>query len=395
MQQLKALFTNKSVKELIIVGGLSLLTRLAIITLIVIFSHAGGNISERVGTSLSHWDSGWYLKIAEHGYDNTYPELPPDHLLCNSGTGYCQRNFAFFPAYPVLLRTTSDLTGLSLNVSGVVISNLAFVLTAVVLYRFALELFGQKTAKYSLLALWLWPAGYIFSGVMTESLFMLLLISICYLVFRKKYLAAGILGALITATRNTGILVLVPMVLLYLYNNRDINLRNWRKTDKKFLLGLVLVPIGLVAFMLYLQNRIGDPLAFISIQKYWQKPVLDLNPLFGIYFAIFDHRVENSIIFHIYDLVYFFGTVFLFWYAVAKKAMPFSLSVILSFLLVPVSAGTLLALSRYTAVLFPVYLLLGRLGAKHQRLAIPVYGFCLLLMVFLAYFYSREHWITV
>jgi len=384
-----------SIKETFLVGGATLLTRILLIILIVIFAHTGGNIPDRVGTALSHWDSGWYLKIAEHGYDNTYPNLPPDHLLCNSGTNFCQRNFAFFPAYPVMMRLTSDATGLNINFSGVLISNIAFVIASMVLYKFAFELFDRKTAKFSLFALWLWPAGYIFSGIMTESLYLLLLISICYLVFRKKYLAAGILGALITATRNTGILVIIPMLLLYLYQDKQITLSNWKKVDKKFVLSLVLVPVGLIIFMLYLQNRVGDPLAFITIQKYWQKPVLDLNPLFGIYFAIFDHRFENSLIFHFYDLVYFLGTILLFWFALAKKAIPFGLSVILTFLLVPISAGTLLAVSRYSAVLFPVYLLLGKLSAKHSKLAIPFYAGCFVLMIVLTYLYSREHWITV
>src|SRR3989338_4434316 len=40
------------------------------------------------------WDSGWYARIAQHGYNN-------------APNAYCQRDTAFFPLYPLLVMATS------------------------------------------------------------------------------------------------------------------------------------------------------------------------------------------------------------------------------------------------------------------------------------------------
>src|SRR5664280_1426927 len=48
-------------------------------------------VTQRV-TPLTRWDSGWYLSIAESGY-----ELPPSVRHQNT-------NHAFFPLYPLLMR---------------------------------------------------------------------------------------------------------------------------------------------------------------------------------------------------------------------------------------------------------------------------------------------------
>src|SRR5476649_2600964 len=48
------------------------------------------------------WDSGFYVGIAAHGYDFTYvTQHGPER----------QNNTAFFPGYPLLVRTLGDLFG--------------------------------------------------------------------------------------------------------------------------------------------------------------------------------------------------------------------------------------------------------------------------------------------
>jgi len=382
----------KPENDLKLIFTVSLLSRLLLVAFMIFAVGNQTGLFERAGRALIHWDGAWYTDIAANGYDADYSDLSPDHVLCNSGTGFCQRNFAFFPVYPALVRALGEILG-NLNLAAVLISNAAFVLAAMLLFKFAKSLFGRRTAYYSILALWLWPAGYVFSAAMTESLFLLLLLAVYYSFYYKKYLIAGILGALISATRNTGILVLLPMALILLeQSGYRLTLK---KLNLKIVAGFLLVSFGLLLFMIYLNFRTGDPFAFINIQEYWDKPVLGLTPLYALYLSLFDYRLEGGITVHLYNLVYLAGIISLFFWSHLKKVLPFSLNVVLLFILVPMTAGTLLSLSRYTAVLFPVYLLLGNIAKKHEKLMLFVYLGFFVLLIALSYLYARGHWITV
>ncbi|WP_069467512.1 adenine nucleotide alpha hydrolase family protein [Actinacidiphila rubida] len=51
-----------------------------------------------------HWDAGWYMDVARHGYDRT--------LHTTLVHGHVHRpNIAFFPLYPALIRLTHTVLG--------------------------------------------------------------------------------------------------------------------------------------------------------------------------------------------------------------------------------------------------------------------------------------------
>ena len=58
-----------------------------------------------------HWDTGWYLNIAQNGYTAK--------LIAQ------QTNIVFFPLYPLLMRFLGFFTG-NYYVAGIIISNLCF-----------------------------------------------------------------------------------------------------------------------------------------------------------------------------------------------------------------------------------------------------------------------------
>src|SRR4051794_2263261 len=60
---------------------------------------------------LSSWDGGWYVRIAEHGY--------PDNLQPENGFG---NRWAFYPGLPWGVRGMSEVTALSTQVSGIILS---------------------------------------------------------------------------------------------------------------------------------------------------------------------------------------------------------------------------------------------------------------------------------
>lgn len=345
-----------------------------------------------------HWDSKYYLQIAGQGYDSSYSSLSPDASLCNQSTGFCQRNFAFFPLYPLTLNIVNQLTGISLPWVGFLLSNLFFVAAGIVLFKLALKLMSERGAWIAILLFAVFPFGYIFSGVMSESLFIFLLLSAFYLAFTRRYLLSAVVGVLLASTRNTGILFAIPLLFLILEQAKIVNIKAaWKfLTNKpKFLAAVLIVPLGLIFFMAFLQARTGDPLAFINIQKYWEKPVLGLNPLFALFFSLVDYRLEGMLSLHFLDLAVLAGVLVLLVISVKKKLFKWSINNILLWLLVPMTAGTLLAFPRYAAVLFPVYLIPAKLLSNRPKLALLVIIMLWLLQLALSYLYIKGSWLTV
>jgi hypothetical protein len=199
-----------------------------------------------------HWDTRWYLDIATRGY--SAEPVPP------SG----EANYAFFPLYPLLMRSVAWLLG-DLFVAGLVVSNVALIVASVLLYRLVESEAGRGAAEQAVKYLFLMPTGFVFSGVLTESLFLALSVAAFRAAQVGVWWAAGVAGGLAALTRPTGVLLVLP--LGWLYFSRAENRRQWPRG----VAALASVPAGLGVFMLFNWHLAGDPLAFAHIQKAWMK----------------------------------------------------------------------------------------------------------------------------
>jgi len=72
------------------------------------------------------------------------------------------------------------------------------------------------------------------------------------------------LGALSAATRSIGVLLALPLGLMALQQRP----RSWRSLAPA-LAGVALVPLGLLAYMVYLWRAFGDPLVFLHAAGAW------------------------------------------------------------------------------------------------------------------------------
>ena len=193
----------------------------------------------------ANWDGQWYLEISHRGYH----------------TGQAT---AFFPLYPLLVRGLAPLFAHGYLIAGVASSLVFFVAAMYLLYRLVVIDYGPRVAAWTVIFASLFPTSFFFQAVYTESLFLLATVACLFFARREQWLWAGLAGFCAALTRNTGVLLLLPMAMFYV-GARDGKLRRWDGQLAWF----ALVPAGLLVWMGYLQSRFGDPFAFLVAQAHW------------------------------------------------------------------------------------------------------------------------------
>jgi Mannosyltransferase (PIG-V) len=318
-------------------------------------------------------DVNWYIGIAEHGYHQGPFNADVPH------------NWAFFPLFPLSLRLASCVTG-EFVLTGMFLSHLFFLLALCLLHRLCL-LFGLSSddADRCLFYLAVFPTSYFFSLPLPESLFLMLTVGSFYFAKREQWWLAGLCGALASSTRTTGVLLLPALALLYWQMYRPLwTPRTWRKDG----LALLLIPGGLLSFMIYLRVITGNAFAFRDAMAAWgRKAGLFVSPLYEYL------RQPGEIAAHWdFKLVNFLAVVMaLACCVVLLKRRQFSLAVYaLLSVLVALSSALLQSQARYTMVVFPVYMVLGTWGrrTKFDQLirAIFLVLFGLMTAMFAAHF---------
>jgi len=205
----------------------------------------------------ANWDGVWFVRIASSGYG--HPHSP-----------------AFFPLYPLLMRALSVVTGGNLVVAGIVISLVAYAVAMVLLFKLVRPLFGPQVAAWSVAFISWFPTSVYFSAVYSESLFLMLVLGSMFCAFRQRWALAGAAAFFAALTRNTGVLLVIPLALLY---GRE-HAWSWRRVrlewPRDLRLGwLLLAPAGLLAYMGYLWSRFGNPMAFNTAEAHWHRHLSD------------------------------------------------------------------------------------------------------------------------
>ena len=264
--------------------------------------------------------------------------------------------FAFFPLQPILLwllgRVTSDVL-----LWGAALSNLFFFLALVVLHKLTLACgYGDAVARRAIFYLAAFPASYFFSVPMTESLFVVLTVASFYAAKRERWWIAGVLGLFAATSRPTGILLLPALLVL--------SWQMYRSLQIKKILGLLLMPWGLFAYMFYCWRLTGDALAFKHAQVAWGRDpsIFFLRPV--INWLVGPHVITpwNMQLFSVASVLLCFVCIYIL---ARRREWAFALYTSLSIIL-PLSSGMLQSLERYTMGFFPIFIALG-IAAKSEH----------------------------
>jgi hypothetical protein len=340
-----------------------------------------GGFGDVIAEPLAHWDAVWYLTIANQGYDGADS---PRH--------------AFFPLYPMLARGLGELGGGGAGavlIAAYLVSLAAFFAALVLLYRLTVLELGRRAAWPTLLLLCVFPASLYFGAPYSESLFLLCSVGAFYAARTGSWAWAGVAAAGASATRSAGILLLLPLAVIYLYGPRAdapgralARAGSWlggfapRYALRPNALWLALAPAGLLAYAAYLGATYGDPLSFSHVQGFWNRDFA--GPLVGAWdgagaaydgvrqllsgsrdVAYFEQSAGDPFRVAAQNIALFGFLCFALAGAVGVlRRLPFAygLYVVTALMLplsYPVTAQPLMSLPRFIAVLFPIFMWLG------------------------------------
>jgi hypothetical protein len=360
----------------------------------------------------ARWDSVWYLMIARNGY----------------GTRHSHAQAAFYPLYPLLMRVVGWVVGSPL-VAGILVSLVCFLGALVLLHRLAALELGLRDARATVLLVAFFPTALFFSAVYSESLFLLVTVGAVLAARRGRWAWAGALGGLAALTRNSGVVLLVPLALLFLYGPRADRAAvpleqgggpggagrraRWRPRYPltRQALWLALVPLGLAVYLGWSAIFLGDALAPYHAQALWLR---HFEPLGAIDGGVRAAWLGLRQLVHGSRMPRYFGenggdpfgvagdSLMLFGFLVfalvacagALRRLPFAYgayaAVVLAMTLsYPLDAQPLMSLPRYIVVLFPLQMWLARWAGERGGVERAVGVSAVLLGLFAAHF---AHW---
>ena len=306
----------------------------------------------------ARWDSDFFLRIAQNGYDDT--------------------SAAFHPLYPALIAVLGRVFFGHYVLAGLVISLLCCLGSFALLHRLAEEHLGAEGARRSVLYLAVFPMALFLQAVYSESLFLLLVLATFTLVERERFTLGGLVAGLAILTRAPG-LALLPALALLAWRHRE---------RRRALTGIALaLPVAAV-YPLVLWQQVGDPWAFAGAQDRWHRHVSPAGPFGGIWNGLVagGRGLEQFALGHgahvaganpmhaaaenvqaLAFLVLFFGLTVVTW---RRFGAPYGLFAAVSLaipLSYPSSRWPLLSLPRFGLVIFPFFLALAAVTADRPR----------------------------
>jgi len=328
----------------------------------------------------ARWDSEWYLLIAAQGY-HLEEELGRREVAYGEADAT-----GFFPLYPLVVRETAGILAMipgidqisvvaregdgagvphspraTLLLAGVLVSNLAL-LGALILLCERVVMTAEPDGGRPLaacLALLAYPPSLFLSAVYADSLLLFLVLLTFGFLKKRRWWAAGVAAALASATKPTGLLLILPGLLALLGDQTA--LHNEGRSNTRWL-SLAIYPAGAAAFSWYCFGQFGDPLSWLHRQARWR------GSLSGPWKAFLRwaesprlHGAHGSTV----ELVLAVLALVLLLGVLAKR--PVAESIFAAAVVLMPLGSTLWSFGRLSLQAFPLFIVLGGWAARRPR----------------------------
>ena len=346
---------------------------------------------------LSIWiysDAEWYLSIAANGYPNT-DQMEKAAAEHNALKGYPYHfargdpaatyrkytewdkdaKYAFFPLYPLSIAALYSI--LPLHVAAFVATNTISALAFLALYALTLAYFSDKGLAFRcLLLLMFYPFSVFYQAYFTEGLFLLLAVLSFYFLKKGRVGLSVLCGALLALTRPTGVVIVVPLLVLAIKQGLPAPNRAAKRAEK--LRGQTGIPIsaidwsrsriaclaslGLVPYLAFNYFQTGHWNYFALAQKRWgfegsaflgnflNNTVVAGSNFFRLTFLTGDHDCQVDYLAMVLTLAVL---------VLSFKRLPLELWTFSALQwLVPLLLKDLMSFSRYMSISFPLFIYL-------------------------------------
>lgn len=337
-----------------------------------------------ISTDLPYWIWEWsnfdgvhYLSISYNYYAATYTQT-------------------FFPLFPLLIRYISEILSNNAHlVVGVILSSVFYLLALIMFSKLMFEEgYKKKDIYWTLLFVMLFPTSFYFAALYTESLFLLLILIFAYLVNKKKWLLAGFIGLLATATKLLGVLLLI--FVLY-----DLLIKFVRKKQVELteIISLFIIPLGLIGYMVFLQLRYNDYLMFWHSQSVFGAERLGSGFIFPpqvmyryIKILLTVSPTTSGFYVALQEVLSFIGVLIVVGIGYLKKVKIQYLLFSLFIVIIPSLTGTFSSMPRYVLSAFPVFIILGSL--KNETVKTILLLLFTILLFTNATLFLRGYWVA-
>lgn len=201
-------------------------------------------------------DGVFYLDISRYGYFDLPHRVGGERIFSSIG---------FFPLLPALIRAFDTVLPGDQLVAGVVVCALAGWAACVAVTLLAREVYDADTARRAAALIACFPGTFAFSFVYTEGLLIAGAAASLILLLRRRWVWAGVAGAVATMARPSGVAIVVAAALVAIVAiKRD---RTWSA-----LWAPIIAAAGMGSFLVYLSIRTGDTFAWFDNQRdFWHQ----------------------------------------------------------------------------------------------------------------------------
>jgi hypothetical protein len=308
----------------------------------------------------ARFDAGWYLGIARNGYGEWRSEL----------SGH-RHPWAFFPAYPAMMRVAGDLVTVPAKLArdatlfgngdsrvlwgGVLVSVICFGFAAANVHRLAFHEYGELDASLrAVILLASYPFSLFFSVAYSEGLFLLALTFTLIAWKNRSARLACLSGMVVGLTRSNGWAVSLALAVDTLTDRtRRPCLQSW--------LTALTPALGALLYSGYVLAATGGALEWVRAQEGWGGRIEPLAFLTRRWDAVTATGFLNYIVADAVDAMTFCAVLLAVGCALVWSARRNWLyAALIVVYLMPAILIDLPASGRMTSVLFPVFLLLAQ-----------------------------------
>ena len=317
------------------------------------------------------WDSEFYLSIATVGYDDpAMRAIPPDfsweyprNCVAGQDAPCYSLNYAFFPAYPYLMRLVAvplhalRLTPIAAStLAGVIVSALGTLGAMLALYDLTKDELSEAGGLRAAFYLIIFPSGFFLAQVYTEGLFVGSAFGCLALLRRRQWIGAGLLAVLATWTRAVGIALIIPLAIAWL---REFD---WKHMDRAMMIKSLVVVAPLVAYLVWRFSAWGQAFTLVEHTFFGREP-LALQRSFAVWSmawkTFFGDNSQGKVYYAVEFAAIILGLVACLWTCRRYPGLAlFGLAVIA----ISLTSGGAQGMHRYVLAAPSVFLVLSRLG---------------------------------